>query len=38
MISLVMMCLMNIDDSYTAVVYQVLLRAIHEYKKSHYQQ
>lgn len=32
MISLVMMCLMNIDDSHTAVVYQMLLRVIHEYK------
>lgn len=32
MISLIMMCLMNIDDNYTAVVYQMLLRAIHEYK------
>lgn len=32
MISLIMMCLMNIDDSYTAVVYQMLLRVIHEYK------
>lgn len=34
MISPVMMCLMNIDDSYTAVVYQMLLRVINEYKNS----